>query len=210
MDTNLYVLEFLARERLDRARAEAMAARAAARIAVLGSGPIGLSVLLAAKVAAPCTIYATDLVDERLAAARQCGADWTGNPRQQDVVGEISEREPYGLDMVFECSGDPACIEQAMRLLTPGGVMFWIGIPPTVQVSFDAHLMRNKELTFRAVRRQKGCVAAAIRLVSDGFIDADPLLTHRFPLDEIRDAFELAAGYGDGVIKAVIDLSSAS
>lgn len=181
----------------------------AARVAVLGAGPIGLSVLACAKVAAPCTIYVTDLLDERLAVARACGADWTGNPRRQDVAAEITQLEPDGLDMVFECSGDPACIAQAMHLLTPGGVLFLIGIPPTVEVSFDAHVMRTKELSFRAVRRQKGCVAAAIRLVSDGFIDTGPLLTHRFPLEQIGDAFELVAGYRDGVIKAVVDLSSA-
>lgn len=181
----------------------------AARIAVFGSGPIGLSVALCAKVGTPCTIYATDLLDERLAVARQCGADWTGNPRRQDVVAEIARLEPQGLDMAFECSGDPACIAQAINLLAPGGVLFLIGIPPTVEVSFDAHRMRTKELTFRAVRRQKGCTAAAIRLVGDGFIDTSPLVTHRFPLEKIRDAFELVAGYGDGVIKAMIDLSSA-
>ncbi len=181
----------------------------AARVAILGSGPIGLSVLMCAKLAAPCTIYVTDLLDERLAAARTCGADWTGNPRRQDVAAEISKLEPCGLDMVFECSGDPACIEQAMRLLTPGGTLFLIGIPPTVEVSFDAHRMRTQELSFRAVRRQKGCVAAAVRLVGDGFLETAPLLTHRFPLEQIRDAFELVAGYRDGVVKAVIELSSA-
>ena len=57
----------------------------AARIAVIGAGPIGLSVLLCAKASWPCTVYATDLLDERLEMASKCGADWTGNPRQEDV-----------------------------------------------------------------------------------------------------------------------------
>ena len=182
----------------------------AARIAVLGTGPLGLSVLLCAKAAAPCTVYATDLLDERLAVARKCGADWTGNPQKEDVVAQILEEAPWGLDMVFECSGDPSCIDQGMRLLTPGGTLLVIGIPPTAQVSFDAHVMRTKELAFKAVRRQKGCVAPAIRLISEGHVDTAPLLTHRFPLEQIQDAFELVAGYRDGVIKAVIEVSSAA
>jgi len=181
--------------------------RPGSRTAILGSGPIGLSVLLAAKAAAPSTVYATDLLDERLAVARQCGADWTGNPHRQDVVAEICGREPPGLDLVFECSGDPACIDQGMKLLTPGGTLLLIGIPPTVQVSFDAHLMRTKEITCKAVRRQQGCVAPAMRLVAEGRINTAPLLTHRFPLHRIRDAFELVAAYQDGVIKAVLALS---
>jgi L-iditol 2-dehydrogenase len=181
----------------------------AARVAILGAGPIGLSVLLCAKATAPCTVYMTDLLDERLEVARQCGADWTGNARREDVTASLSAQQPWGLDLVFECSGDPACIDQAQQLLTPGGTLILVGIPPAVQASFDIHLMRTKELTFKNVRRQKGCVAPVIRLIGKGQIDLNPLLTHRFPLAQIREAFELVAGYRDGVIKAVIDVSSA-
>jgi L-iditol 2-dehydrogenase len=182
----------------------------AARLAVLGAGPIGLSVLLCAKATASCTVYVTDLLDERLAVARQCGADWTGNARREDVVAALAEREPRGLDLVFECSGDPACIDQAQRMLTPGGVLMLVGIPPAGPVAFDAHHMRRAELTFKSVRRQKGCVAPAIEWVSQGRIDPRPLLTHCFPLAEIRAAFELVAGYRDGVIKAVVVVSAAA
>ena len=84
------------------------------------------------------------------------------------TVPAIRDREPLGLDVVFECSGDPACIEQAQQLLKPGGTLMLVGIPPTVEVQFDAHLMRTKELTFRSVRRQNGCVAPAIELLHSG------------------------------------------
>ena len=76
-------------------------------------------------------------------------------------------------------------------------------------MSFDVHRMRRAELTFKNVRRQKGCVAPVIRMIAERQIDVAPLLTHSFPLAEIREAFELVAAYGDGVIKAVVDLSSA-
>ncbi|HIQ21861.1 MAG TPA: hypothetical protein EYH34_11585 [Planctomycetes bacterium] len=177
------------------------------KLAVLGTGPIGLSVLLCAAAAGAQCCYATDLIDRRLEVARRCGAHWTGNPRSEDVVEVILAREPEGLDVVFECSGDPACMDQAQELLTPGGTLVIVGIPPTVQVSFDTHKMRVKELTFKACRRQRGCVGPAISLVEQGRIDPTPLLTHRFALDRIGEAFELVAGYRDGVIKAVLDLS---
>ena len=181
----------------------------AARVAILGCGPIGLSVLLSAKAVASCSAYVTDLFDERLAAAARCGADWTGNPRRQDVVAEIARLEPDGLDWVFDCAGDPECVDQALRLLTPGGKLMLVGIPPSLHVPFHAHLMRTKEIAFQAVRRQRGCVGPAIELVAGGQINTGELLTHRFPLDQIAEAFELVAGYRDGVIKAILDLSGA-
>jgi L-iditol 2-dehydrogenase len=184
------------------------AVRPASRIAILGCGPIGLSVLLCAKMTADCTVCATDLIDHRLGVARGCGADWTGNPKDANVVAAIQEREPLGLDLVFECSGDPACLDQAMELLGPGGKVLLVGIPPQVRVDFDAHVMRYNELGFQAVRRQCECVAPVIEAIGDGRIDTSTLVTHRFPLAQIRDAFELVAGYRDGVIKAMIDVSS--
>ncbi len=177
------------------------------KIAILGAGPIGLSVLLCAKATAPCTALVTDLRDERLAVARRCGADATVNPRQSDVVASIEQSEPHGLDLVFECSGDPASVEQGESLLRPGGALMLVGIPPVDAVAFDPHRMRRFELRFQAVRRQNHCVAAVVRLIAQRRLDPSPLLTHRFPLSEISAAFELVAGYRDGVIKAVLDIS---
>jgi threonine dehydrogenase-like Zn-dependent dehydrogenase len=177
------------------------------KIAVLGAGPIGLSVLLCAKATAPCTAWVTDLLDERLAVARQCGADAVLNPRRGNVVASIAQTEPLGLDLVFECSGDAACVEQGQSLLRPGGALMMVGIPPVDAVVFDPHRMRRFELRFQAVRRQNGCVAPVIRLIADRRLDALPLLSHRFPLHEISAAFDLVAGYRDGVVKAVVDVS---
>ena len=181
----------------------------AARIAIFGAGPIGLSVLLCAKAAAPCTVYVTDLLDERLTLARKCGADWTGNAEDSSAIHGIAENEPWGLDFVFECSGDPATINHAQQLLTPGGVLLLIGIPPQVEVPFDIHLMRTNELVFRSVRRQKGCVAPAIRLVAEGHIRPEGLITHRFGWSNLQQAFEMAAAYRDGLVKGIIRLSDA-
>ena len=74
---------------------------------------------------------------------------------------------------------------------------------------FDIHRMRRKELTFKNVRRQRGCVGPVIEMIAAGRIDPRPLLTHRFPLERISEAFDLVAAYRDGVVKAVIDVSGA-
>ena len=188
------------------------ALRPEAKIAILGSGPIGLSVLLSAKATGTCTTFVTDLLDARLAVARTCGADWTKKTIQDhpaaatELENAIRGEVPDGLDVVFECTGDPRCIDQAQRLLTPGGTLIMIGITPETQVTFDAHLMRRTELTFKNVRRQEDCMKPVIDLMAAGKINADPMLTHHFPLDKIQEAFELVAGYRDGVVKAMVDI----
>ena len=178
-----------------------------AAIAILGAGPIGLSVLLCAKaIVHSCTIYMTDLLNERLQAAVQCGADWTGNARGEDVAEAILRERPHGLDVVFECSGDTAAIDAGLRLLAPGGTLALVGIPPVEKVNFDIHHARRRELTFKNVRRQKGCIGPVIEMLESGRIDPRPMLTHRFPLEKIGVAFELVEGYRDGVIKAIIEI----
>ncbi len=180
---------------------------AGATVAILGSGPIGLSVLLACRAAADCTAYMTDLIDERLKMAAQLGARWTGNPKQGDIVKAIGEAEPTGVDIVFECAGEQETLNQAVELLKPGGTLVMVGIPEFDEVSFQAHSLRRKELTIKNVRRQNHCMAPAIEMVSSGRINVGPLMTHHFPLSETGAAFELVSAYRDGVIKAIIHVT---
>ena len=177
------------------------------KIAVLGTGPIGLSVVLCAKATSSCAVVAADLLDERLAVARRCGADVTINPRQHDLRLEWVRALLPEFDVVFECSGDPACVDQGQTLLRPGGTLMLVGIPPGDAVFFNPHPMRRNELRFQNVRRQNGCVEPVIKLIANGRLDPTPLVTHHFPMENVSAAFELVAGYRDGVIKAVIDLS---
>lgn len=174
--------------------------------AILGAGPIGLSVLLCAKASAPGPVYVSEPLERRADAARRCGADWAGDPRSADVVAEILARQPSGLNVVFECSGDPRTLDSAMALLKPGGTLVIVGIPVQQRIDFDVHVMRRKELTFKNVRRQRGCVGPVLEMIADGRLNPDEMLTHRFAPAEAGQAFELVANYGDGVIKALIEM----
>ena len=180
------------------------------RIAILGAGPIGLSVLLACRATQKdleSRVYVTDLIDDRVEAARQCGADWWGNPSHKDIRAAIGAHEPLGLDVVFECAGQQETLDQAAALLKPGGTLLIVGIPELDRVSFDPHLLRRHELEVKSVRRQNNCVAPAIELIASGAVSVDPLVTHRFPLAETKSAFDLVASYGGGVIKAIIEVT---
>jgi L-iditol 2-dehydrogenase len=181
-----------------------------AKIAILGSGPIGLCTLLACRAAVNCTAYVTDMIDERLKLASQCGASWRGNPRQSDIVKAIRDAEPLGVDFVFECAGQQETVDQGIELLKPGGTLLIVGIPEVDRISFPIHILRRKELTIKNDRRQNKCMADAIEMVASGKVNIDALMTHHFPLAETKAAFDLVAGYRDGVIKALIHIPNKS
>ena len=177
-----------------------------ARIGILGLGPIGLSVLLPAKAHGVAAIYATDKLDYRLEAARKAGATWAVNPDREDAVKAIADREPLLLDFVFECCGEQAALDQAVDLLKPGGKLMLIGIPTVDRLAFTIDQARRKELCIQNVRRQNHCVQPALDLLTSGRIGADFMITHRFPFDRTQEAFDLVERYGDGVIKALIEM----
>jgi L-iditol 2-dehydrogenase len=178
-----------------------------ARVGIVGSGPIGLCTLLAIRAETPATIYSTDLVDERLAVARACGAAWTGNPQREDVVATIRRLEPLGLDAVFECAGEQEALDQCVQLLKPGGTLLVIGIPEVDRVSFSSSVLRRNELRILNVRRQNGCVERAIELIASRRVNVRPLVTHHFSLEQTARAFELVTERNDGVVKAIVRIS---
>lgn len=177
-------------------------------IAVLGTGPIGLCIILAAGAEKISRIYATDKIDDRTRAAAGAGAHWTGNPDKEDVVKGILEHEPLGLDAVFECCGDQAALDQAVELLKPGGTLFVLGILTDERATFDASALRRKEIRIQSVRRQNQCTAKAIDAVANGLINVRFLATHTFSLGETHRAFETSVTYADGVLKAMVEMPS--
>ena len=175
------------------------------RVAILGSGPIGLSVLLAEKARGVHKLYVTDKIPERLAMARRIGAAWTGNASGRALVGKILEREPLGMDVVYECCGQQEAIDQAVDLLEPGGRLLMVGIPTVDRVSFRIDRMRRKEICVQNIRRQVDCAEVALDMLASGRIRAGAMITHKFSFEDTKKAFDMVAGYKDGVVKAMID-----
>ena len=180
---------------------------AGAAVGILGVGPIGMCVMLQARSAGARHVSTTDLAPARLALATRAGADYAGNPDARDVVADILGRAPLGLDVVFECCGKQAAVDQAIDLLKPGGRLMLVGIPEVERISFVIDKMRRKEIVLQNVRRQEGCVQSALDLIEKGRIDVAPLITHRFAFADTKAAFDLVAGYRDGVMKAMIELA---
>ena len=177
-------------------------------VGILGSGPIGLSVLQSAIAAGAGEVYVTDKIDERLAVASGMGAAWAGNIDTTDVVRDILERKPEQLSVVFECCGQQEAADQAVQLLKPGGTLIIIGIPEFERWTFGSDDMRRKEISIRNIRRQNESINDTIQMIASGIIQPDTMQTHNFTLDETAEAFEVVSGYRDGVIKAMIHIQT--
>jgi len=174
-------------------------------VGILGFGPIGMSVMLAALEQGAKNIYVTDKIQARNDIALKLGAKIALNPDKDDVVSSIINKEPKMLDLIFECCGKQEAMDNAVDLLKPGGKLMIIGIPEFERWSFSVDLIRRKELRINNVRRQVDCVEPSLEMMKDGRIDVNLMTTHRFNFADTKAAFDLVTDYKDGVMKAMID-----
>jgi L-iditol 2-dehydrogenase len=175
-------------------------------VAILGVGPIGMSVFHVLRTKGVGRVYVTDKIAERLAFAGRLKPAWVGNPERVDIVKEIEDQDPLQLDSVYECSGSPEAIAQGVQLLKPGGQLVIVGIPEVDDISLPIHELRRKEISIINIRRQVHCTSKAIDLLAKRKIKMDSLVTHHFPLEETQRAFDLVSTRKDGVMKAIITL----
>ena len=176
-----------------------------AKVGILGFGPIGMSVLIPSIAKGASAIYVTDKIDERIQRARDAGAVYAGNPDKTDIEKEILEIEPGGMDVVFECCGQQEAIDNAFKILKPGGKLMIIGIPEFEQWSLPVDIGRHKEITITNVRRQNNSLEETLEGLASGKFDVSKMPTHHFSFDETKEAFDLVSEYKDGVMKAMID-----
>jgi len=154
---------------------------------VYGCGPLGLLLVGLLRAAGVSQIVATDVVLERLAAARGMGATDTfavDRPAQRRAAREIS------VDAAFETAGEDDALDDALTAVRPGGPVVLIGIPAGDRTSFVASTARRKGLTLALCRRMlPEHLDRAIELAADGRIPLEAMVTHVYPLTEVADAF---------------------
>ena len=175
------------------------------KIGILGFGPIGMSVMLAAKAEGAESFFISDKIDERLSIAIKEKAALTVNPVKEDVVKKILSKENLGMDIVFECCGQQEAMDTAIEILKPGGKLVVVGIPEFDNWIVNAEKTRRKEISLQFIRRQVDCVETALSLMESGKINIDNMITHRYPFSKTKEGFDLVAEYSDGVMKAMID-----
>jgi L-iditol 2-dehydrogenase len=155
-------------------------------VAVVGCGPIGLMVIQVACSAGAASIVAVEPLAQRRAAAARCGANHVLSPEEAKASG-------LNVDVSFEVAGNDDAIETSMVLVRPGGRVVIAGIPDDDRTSFPAGLARRKGLTVAIVRRMKEAYPRAISVVERGVVELDWLITSALGLDDVAEAFKVAA-----------------
>ncbi|MFV1918851.1 zinc-binding dehydrogenase [Sphingomonas sp. MJ1 (PH-R8)] len=172
------------------------------RVAVIGAGPIGLGQMMLAK-ASGADVIICDVVESALELARELGADAVVNSATEDAVERVKAfTGGRGVDIVFECAGGesmPQTLPQATRMVRRAGKVVIVGgfdageiaIPlewQRIQMS-EIQLIPSASFAMHQIYREQGMV---LDLIAKGRIDVKKLITHRFPLDRINEAFDTA------------------
>jgi L-iditol 2-dehydrogenase len=179
--------------------------------AIIGDGAIGLSTLEVAKAAGAEKTALIGHHAGNLEIAAKVGADIAVNSATSDEVEEVMElTNGEGCEVVFETVGGMAdTMESAVRIAKPGGAIVVIGsFAKPVELNFR-HLLRNEiDLLFSwSYSTWEGVpeFEMALNLLARGELDAKSLITHKFPLDRISDAFHAALNKGEsGALKVLI------
>ncbi len=174
-------------------------------VAVVGSGPIGLSAIIGAKMYSPSFVVAIDLADARLEAAKTFGADLTVNNGRQDAVAFVKGlTDGLGVDVAIEAVGVPASFELCTELVRPGGRVANVGVhgkPATLHL--ESLWIRDVTITTGLV--DTFSTPTLLRLVASHQIDAGRFVTHHFALDEMEAAYDTFARAAEtGAVKVVI------
>ncbi len=173
-------------------------------VAVVGAGQIGLFTMQAARVKGAGTIIALDMREERLALARQLGADVTINSSTANVAAEMQRAVGRSdADSVLEAVGTEATVRLGMDLTKLGGNLTLIGnVTPRIQVNLQDIVSR--ELTIRGSCAIAGEYRACLDLMAAGRIRATPLISRIVPLSEGPAAFDALHRGEPGLMKIVL------
>lgn len=166
--------------------------------AVLGPGPIGLFTLQALNAAGASTVMitGTNADRERLEIARELGADNIINIYKEDPVDKAMELTKgsleAGLDFVFETSGSIKSVPQALSMVKQRGKVILVGIYPGPAEFQVTELVRSSKSIIGAYSYNKDIWPRSLTLLSSGKVKFEPMITHRIPISQAREGFELA------------------
>lgn len=160
-------------------------------VGVFGCGPIGLLIAQVARVEGAARIMATEKLAHRLDAAESFGAEvFVADGAEADAI--LAATNQSGVDIAFEAAGEQSAVDAACAAVKPGGRVILAGIPDNNLTSLTASIARRKELILQFVRRMRDTYPRAMELVARGQVDVRSLVTHRFPLEHISEAFAVA------------------
>lgn len=159
-------------------------------IAIVGAGPIGLAVLLTAQFYSPAVIIMIDQDDNRLSIAKTFGATHTINSANENAVEKIMKlTNDKGVDTAIEAVGAPATFELCEAIISAGGHIANIGVHgKSVTLHLETLWSRNISITTRLV--DASTTPMLFKIVQSGKLEPKKLITHRFKLEQVVEAYE--------------------
>lgn len=173
--------------------------RPGSSVAVIGAGGVGLNIIQSARLAGAERIIAVDMAEHKLATAREFGATDVVNAKEDDPIAKVRELTGGGADYTFEAIGLKVTAEQAYEMAGRGGTAVIVGmIPPTDQLTIASSIwLQEKTLkgSFYGSARFQLDMPRILNLYRQGKLNLDALVSRRYPLAEINEAFDaLRAG----------------
>jgi len=172
-------------------------------LAVFGQGPVGLSAtLLGAKMGA--RVIAVETNKERLALAKQFGADALVDASKDDPVSALRElTRGEGVDLALECSSAPAARQAAVRAVKSWGTACYVGEGGDVRLEVSPDLLRRQVTLIGSWTFSAMGMAECARFVADAGIKLDRIFTHRWKLEQAAEAYRVfdQQSSGKGVIE---------
>ena len=174
-------------------------------VLVLGAGPTGLTTMMSARLFGPAVIVACDINEDRLALAKAQGlCDITINPKKQDVIQTVRAlTEGRGADVVFEVAGAKNTFELAWQAARPNAVVVVVALYEEAQ-TIPLNRMYGKNLTFKTGGVDASRCSDIMRLIEAGRLDTCLMITHRAPLNDIMQGYDIFANQKEGCIKWVV------
>ena len=188
--------------------AESGGVRTGDSVAVFAQGPIGLCATLGAKLRGASLIVGIDPTPERRAMSTRFGASVTINPNACNVVEELKRlTEGRGVDVAIEALGRQETFEAALRSVRPGGVLSSLGVYSGKLVApYDAIYagLADQRIVTTLCPGGKERMRRLLAMVATGRVDLTPLVTHRFALDDLKEAYDLFSHQRDAVMKVAL------
>lgn len=188
--------------------AEAGNIRVGDAVAVFAQGPIGLCATLGARLLGAGLIIGVDTNPVRLEMARQFGANVTIDASEENPIPKIKKlTEGRGVDVAIEALGQQATFENALRATRPGGTLSSLGVySGKVTAPYEAFYagIGDQKIVTTLCPGGKERMRRLMTMVATRRVDLTPLITHRFVLDDIAEAFDLFSHGQDGVLKVAL------
>lgn len=174
------------------------------KVCVVGGGAIGLLMVQLAKLSGASQIVLSEPNEKRRQVGLQLGANAALDPTRPDAQEAFAQVLGGGTNVVIECVGNVPAVKSAFQFAGKGATVLLFSVPK-VDATFDLPLfdVYKKELTIKGSFVNPDTHARAVALINSGKVDFGPIITHRFPLDQLPEA--IAMQMSDASIKVVVE-----